>query len=522
MISSFIHRTMQNERFSKGSISSTTAQYLEKLKAHRAQAEPQVSSNIERFQATSILQSKSDGEIRKDIFSSTSNSNMGYENSFFTRNTSEEYNSSQSIGLDQTVYKNESQFSLTLPGVSPRLFSPLARRHLKSSKTCFQEAPESFLKSPILKRPRRNDIYKDQTISSHCNESNINESNLSMNTQNLFGQRTIHEAPNDESIFSTTNENLTTNFLQQSIHVVSLDTTSNLDLPQNSEKSFCSSNKSEAFDEMNFEHSEHLKDSIINASMLSNRFKNPEKTFSEQVNITIDTSYRARLITRTSRHEIHKYYKALKEKDWQAIAEEMIATMEPDLDYLHVNLDFPQFVSLGDQNMEIVEPEDEYDIKESLDEIKQSFNEINLNLTTSTPNKSVSRIETFRDAQDDFGKSASNLQASASTSQLQNAQMSPAKTSDIYGDNRNEKKIKGDSYHNETSLPVGVPFDYNQFIALLNWPDYYEKSRTLTQNRDTQINRSQLESYLTDNFDSNSKISDLQQSVEILAEQNPG
>ena len=133
---------------------------------------------------------------------------------------------------------------------------------------------------------------------------------------------------------------------------------------------------------------EDLTGSFVDESMVpercwSNRL---EQTIMQNGKLNVSTFYSSRVV-RNSNKAIDSYYKVQQFQDWNAIAGEMLQEFEPSLDYLYDKFQLPRSVQLGDENQEIRGEMDFEDIRESLKEIKDSFECLEASFVASTPTK---------------------------------------------------------------------------------------------------------------------------------------
>ena len=144
--------------------------------------------------------------------------------------------------------------------------------------------------------------------------------------------------------------------------------------------------------------SENLRqsDPFIDESLIPERCRNNflEKTIMQHEKLTVDTSYSSRYIMKTNKNVIDDFYKVQKFENWDAISDDFATMaakiMEPSLDYLHMKLNLPMKVHLGQREQEITVNEELNceNIHESLQEIEESFTS-QIRFVASTPNRSL-------------------------------------------------------------------------------------------------------------------------------------
>lgn len=245
-------------------------------------------------------------------------------------------------------------------------------------------SPCDFFKAPVPKRSKlRADFFFNNTLETNSHKFNIGTKlNETVVTDVLFGDKNI-----SESIFLS-QKNL---YLQEEENLPeSVPTESFIMLESNDDQ--LSNNTSLQVVSISEEIvSEAL---LIDESLMPKRCCDHilEKTFMRHEKINISTFYSSRYMVQTSQNVIDSFYKVQKFKNWKAISNNMVAMMEPSLDYLQASVNGDKRISLGDHEFEVCDEEDNLDangIRESLEEIEQSFESPDYGFVASTPTKSL-------------------------------------------------------------------------------------------------------------------------------------
>lgn len=356
-------------------LSSTSKRYLQALQSVK---DPKVNQDIAQHLRFPF---KCDVSKQTNIFDENSGSNT-LDEEMKSPNLQKPISSQ-----DQSLWCEENpnemnQFTMCAPELPGE---PMKGEPLESGSTLgFTQYEPSTSSCDFFKAPkrskRRSEILFNNISETDSHKFNVGRKlNESAVTEVLFGDKTISEST----------------FLGQ--QNLQLQEEENLSVPTKSAptKSFTmlESNDDQLSNNIRFRENVNISEEIvIDESLLPKRCRDHllEKTFMRHEKINISTSYSNRYMVQTSQNVIDSFYKVRKFQDWKAIAENMVAMMEPSLDYLQASVNGDKRISLGDHKFEVCDEDfnlDSNEIRESLEEIEQSFESPDYGFVASTPTK---------------------------------------------------------------------------------------------------------------------------------------
>lgn len=378
-------------------ISSSAMRYLQMLdKKEKPENVPRIiATHFDRRPASSQSESvESSSNITDDQRTNAFSFNINNDTQTHERFIIQEQPMFEQFSFQQARHGDVDQeaFGAASLGYTIPNLEPSTSFNMGQTRTSF--ASVDMFKSPPPKRKRRNDCSFDASIAAGNENFNFTvKPDNTLATEVLFGDESVAAS----AIFSQRKKQ---EFDEPEICSRADSSFKLFDFNSNEDLTEDESNEGEVFQEASNvtqqNHSEDLSESLLDESMMPKRCREKilEKSFMENQKINVSTIYRNRVIMKTSRQLIENYYKVQKFVDWSAVADEMAEMMEPSLDYVHARLPVEKIVTLGSEEQEIHQ-EDPYGcerIRESIEEIEQSFKDPDYSFVASTPNESRGKI----------------------------------------------------------------------------------------------------------------------------------